>query len=341
LPSSTSAAPSGTPSPAINPGTLDGLPVTKVDFSCRLPVVTSSAGTTLQGGFISFPEAQLAVDAAGTMRRTVDGDFATTATPVLHGDGVVPFYDRAKSRWVPARARQARADGSAYAYMTWNPQTAVFTSHVVNVASGSSQSFALSAPSDPEIADYGAAGIYIDSASVLGGPGEEVWLLNPQTGAINQLRHFHRVWAVRNGYAWVARFDSRDKTVWPPIEVAPANSLVRIDLASGAETVWFYRAGSYPWLLGLDSFHRPVVLLGGTPTGNEIRLIDHPGSSGAVVYAGNTSGLDYLQGDRDRLWFGTARGIYLYRLSAGFQRVFAYDADPATSDRIEPAGFCV
>jgi len=56
---------------------------------------------------------------------------------------------------------------------------------------------------------------------------------------------------------------------------------------------------------------------------------------------GNTSGLDYLQVDRDRLWFGTASGIYLYRPGAGLQRVFAYDADPATSDRIEPAGFCV
>jgi hypothetical protein len=273
--------------------------------------------------------------------RTAEGDFATTATPVLHGNGFVPFYDRARARWVPALARQALADGSAYAYVTWNAQTAVFTAHVVNVASGSSQSFKLSSPSDPEIADYGAAGVYIVSASGLGGPGEGVWLLNPRTGAIKQLGQIHRVWAARDGYVWVARFDPRDKTNWPPSELAPANSLVRIDLATGAETVWFYRAGAYPWLLGLDSNDRPVVLLGGSPTGNEIRLIDHPGSSGALVFSGNTSGLDYLQGDRDRLWFGNARGIYLYTSAGGFQKVFAYNADPATSDRIEPAGFCI
>jgi hypothetical protein len=59
------------------------------------------------------------------------------------------------------------------------------------------------------------------------------------------------------------------------------------------------------------------------------------------VFSGNTSGLDYLQGDRDRLWFGNARGIYLYTSAGGFQKVFAYNADPATSDRIEPAGFCI
>ena len=331
-----------TPSPVINPGTVADLPVTKVDFSCRLPVVTSSAGTTLQGGFISFPEAQLAVDAAGTMRRTVDGDFATTATPVLHGDGVVPFYDRAKSRWVPARASQALPDGSGYAYTTYDPKTGVTTAHVANIASGKSKSFDLSLSQwDPYVADFRAEGVYLLSGSALGGPGEGAWLLDPETGAIKLLRQIPRAWAIRDGYAWAARFDSRDKTVWPPIELAPANSLVRIDLATGAQTIWFYRAGTYPWLLGLDSFDRPVVLLGGTPTGNEMRLIDHPGSLGAVVYAGNPSGLDFLQGDHDRIWFGTARGIYLYRPGAGFQKVFAYDADPATSDRIEPAGFCI
>lgn len=331
-----------TPTPVTGAGTLDELPITKVDFTCRLPVVTSSAGTTLQGGFISFPEAQFTEDTAGTMRRTAEGDFATTASPVLRGDGVVPFYDRAQSRWVPARASQALSDGSGYAYTTYDPKTGVFTAHVANIASGMSKSFDLSLSQwDPYVADFRAEGVYLLAGSALGGPGEGAWLLDPQTGAIKLLRQIPRAWAVRDGYAWAARFDSRDKTVWPATEIAPANSLVRIDLATGAETIWFYRAGSYPWLLGLDSLDRPVVLLGGTPTGNEMRLIDHPESLGAVVYAGNTSGLDYLQGDRGRLWFGTARGIYLYRPGAGLQKVFAYDADPATSDRIEPAGFCM
>jgi hypothetical protein len=258
---------------------------------------------------------------------------------VLHGDGVVPFYDRAQSRWVPARARQALADGSAYAYTTYNSLTGVFTAFVVNVASGTSRSFEVP-PSvwSPEVADFAAAGVYIVSASALGGPGEGVWLLDPATSAIKQLGAIHRVWAVRDGYAWVARLDARDKTVWPATELAPANSLVRIDLATGAETTWFYRAGSYPWLLDLDSRGRPVVLLGGDK-GNEVLLVDRSGSPGEPVYSGNMA-FDYVQGDGDRLWFGGSRGIYLYSPDRGFQKVFAYGADPATSDRIEPAGFC-
>jgi hypothetical protein len=318
--------------------------VTTVDFACRLPVVTSSsqgsAGFTLQGGFINFPAAKIEYDPAGTMHSSQQ-DVITTATPVLHGSGFVPFYDRAASRWVPAPASQALADGSGYAYTTWNPNTSISTAHIVNVASGKAKSFDLSLPQwDPYVADFRANGVYLLSGSALGGPGEGAWLLDPQTGAVKLLRQIHSAWAARDGYAWAARFDSRDKTVWAPSELAPANSLVRIDLATGAETIWFYRAGSYPWFVGLDSFGRPLVLLGG-PTGNEIRLIDQPGSSGALVYAGSIAGLDYMQGDRDRLWFGNARGIYLYRPGRGFQKVFAYDADPATSDRIEPAGFCL
>src|ERR1700682_3786230 len=223
----------GSPGPTTTPAASPDLPVSKVELSCRLPVVTSpvqeSPGVTLQGGFITFPAARLSVAPAGTMHsRAAEADIATTATPVLAGDGVIPFYDRAQARWVPVRADQSLADGSAYAYTTYKLQTGLFTAFVSDVATGSSRSFKLPTMWDPYVADFGPAGAYILSGSALGGPGTGVWLLDPRTGAVNQLRQIDRVWAVRNGYAWVARFDSRDKTVWLPSELAPANSLVRI-----------------------------------------------------------------------------------------------------------------
>lgn len=327
------------------PSAIPDLPVTTVDFACRLPVVTSisqgsTTGPTYQGGFISFPAAKLEEDPAGTMHSN-EVDVTTAATPVLHGNGFVPFYDRAKSRWVPAPASQALADGSAYAYTTWNPHTGVFTAHVVDVTSGNARSFDLSLPWNPYVADFRAEGVYLLSGSALGGPGEGAWLLDPRTGTVKQLRQVYHAWEARDGYAWAANFDPRDKTVWAPSELAPANSLVRIDLATGAQTIWYYQAGSYPWFVGLDSYDRPVVMVGGSAGSNEIRLIDQPGSSGQIVYSGNFGELNYVQGDHDRLWFGNARGIYLYRPGRGFQKVFAYNADPATSDRIEPAGFCL
>jgi hypothetical protein len=342
---SPSAGAPPTATPGATPTSPADLPVTPVDFSCRLPVVwstTDTSGITLHGASIAFPSAQLAEDPAGTMHsRLVEGDYATTAMPILHGDGVVPFYDRVFSRWVPARASQALPDGSGYAYVTWNAQSGIFTAHVVDMATASSRDFSLPGGFLPYVADYDASGVYLVGGSGLGGPGDGVWLLNPKTGAVNEIGHIHQVWAVRGGYAWVARLDPRDTTVYPPSELPPANSLVRINLATGAETVWFYRPGVYPWLLGLASNDKAVLLLGLGPNASEVRLANSAGSSGELVYAGNTSGLDYVQGDGSRLWFGNARGIYLYRPTRGFQKVFAYAADPSTSNRIEPAGLCI
>ncbi len=342
------------PTPSTTPNAVEDMPVTAVDFSCRLPIVTSTfvwpgpdvppggAGVTLQGGFITFPAAQFAEDAAGKMHDGHPGPtYATTATPVLYGNGEVPFYDRPESRWVPAPARQALPDGSAYAYITNGSSTDGGTAHVVNVASGNSRSFNVPPINNgysPLVADYGAAGVYIVDASGIGGPLEGVLLLDPVTGSTKLLRQVHGVWEVRDGYAWIARFDTRDKTVWPPAEGTPANSLIRVDLATGAETVWFYRAGTYPSLVGLDSLGRPVVHASGNGL-NDLLLLDRPGSPGQLVTSSNP-GLDFLQGDGDRLWFGGPYGIYLYRPDRGFQKVFAYNGSPGSGNYAEPAGFC-
>lgn len=332
------------PTPVATPSQVADPQVNKVDFSCRLPVVTSGSAadgsTSFQGGFVTFPGAQYADDPTGAIRYEPDVDaFATTTAPVLHGSGGYPFYDRAQSRWVPVPARLSLADGSAYAYATTVPQTNVSTAHVVNVGFGSVRTFNLPAPQFPQVIDFGPAGVYLTAGSALGGPGNGVWLLDPRTGSVTLLRDLPWVWTVRDGYAWVGRFDPRDKTVQPPSELAPLNSLVRINLATGAETIWFYGAGTYPYFMGLDSRGRPLVLVNLNGT-NQIRLIDQPGSSGQLIESGNGE-IYVLQADGERLWFGSTKGIYLFRPQVGFQKVYAYDAGPATASTIEPAGFCL
>jgi len=108
-----SSAASASPTPSLAPGDL---PVSSVDFSCRLPVVTrgnDGSGVTLQGGFIRFPSGQLTHDPNGIIQsRYPENDTATTATPILYGAGGA-FYDRAAKRWVPALPPQSTADGSA------------------------------------------------------------------------------------------------------------------------------------------------------------------------------------------------------------------------------------
>jgi hypothetical protein len=231
------------------------------------------------------------------------------------------------------------ADGSAYAYTTVDRTTNAWTVHLVNVASGSDRAFKISALDLAQVGDYGAGGVYLFQGSGLGGPGEGLWLLSPGTRTLAQPWVIHRLWAVQNGYAWVARLDPRDKTVWSASELAPADSLVRIDLATGAETVWFYEAGRYPWMIGLDSRSRPIVLLG-VNGGNEARLIDQPGSAGQLIYSG-TGPTGTIQADGDRLWFGSKDGIYLFTPSHGMQKVYAFAGNPGNASSIQPAGFCL
>jgi hypothetical protein len=74
---------------------------------------------------------------------------------------------------------------------------------------------------------------------------------------------------------------------------------------------------------------------------NEVRLIDSIGSAGQTVHSGNVGFAgSQIQGDGERLWFGSDRGLYVYQPNRGLQRVFAYDARPAEFGSIQPAGFC-
>jgi hypothetical protein len=256
---------------------------------------------------------------------------------VLYGTGGA-FYDRAAKRWVPALPPQSTADGGAYAYVT-----TASVANLVTVASGGVRSFDLHSLDRPAVEDFGAGGAYLVSPSAIGGPGEGVWLLDPADGSVTQLRTVHQVWAVRDGMAWVARLDPRDKTAWPAMEIAPADSVVQIDLATGTETEWFYRAGAYPWVIGLSG-GRPVISVTGSGGQGEIRLLDRPGSDGQLIYSGSLVFNGYIgniQGDGERTWIASTHGIYLYRQSHGFQKVFAYESDPYTAKSIQPAGFCL
>jgi hypothetical protein len=318
------------------------LPVTRVDFSCRLPVVTVNPRFSLpdlHGGFITFPAARLAGDPKGTMplRGSPHDDYATTVPPVLYGDGG-GMYDRAAKRWVPASPAATLADGSAYAYVT-----ADSSAQIVDVASGSVRSFDLRPLDRPAVLEFSTRGVYLYQPSGIGGPGEGVWLLNLSTGSVTQVRVVHQLWAVLDGKAWVARLDPQDKTVWPPVELQPADSLAQVDLATGAETEWFYRAGAYPWIIGFAA-GRPLIEVLGSDGQSEIRLVDQPGSGGKLVYSGGLTFDGYFQhyqADGDRIWLGGPGGIYLYRPDRGFQKVFAYDATPGAGGDIRPAGICL
>jgi hypothetical protein len=348
----TTASPSPSANPVATPSaTTSDLPLTKVDFSCRLPVVRSSylgsSPFTYSGGFITFPAATFAVDPAGGVSISPQGGMVVTeASPKLYNGPLQfggPFYDRAEKRWLPAAASQLSPDGAFYAYGSFDPQHGdPGRIHVVNVAAATEKVFAATAPNVDQgftVAEFSSAGIYLVATQVQRAPAG-AWLMNPATGEIRPLAQAAGVLAIRDGFAWIRRVDPADPS--PPVvgKGTPSDSVVRVDLATGGQTIWFYRPGSQVELQGFDSGGRPVVAVFDPSASTirfETRLIDGPGSTGTVLYAGPQTFSEVL-GDGNRLWLTGSTGIYLYTAERGLQKVF--ESDPA-KEGIIPVATCL
>ena len=356
-----SASPSATPSATVTvlptaPGGTTDLPVTQVGFNCSLPAVVTAGGgdfVSYNGGFISFPAGTFAQDpngliTTGSSQQVVE----TKATPVLRGvpQGGSTFYDAAAHRWVPVSAAQSSPDGSTYAYVVQNGSSATF--HIVDVAHATERTFTEVVPNvgvanGVQVMDYDGSGVYFVVTQFEGYPAG-VWRLDALTGKVTALARVANVMAVRGGYAWGGAVNPHDPS--PPKVPASRslfNSIVQVNLSNGAQTEWFYSPGRSETLLGLAS-GRPVINIGDGPdfpaVGGEIRLLDHASSgaedTGQLVYGGGVA-LSDPQADGDRLWFGSDRGIYLYRADGSLQKVYALSASQSGSAAaIAPAGLC-
>ena len=319
-----------------------------VGFSCRLPVTVPGGDGSYQGGFLDLPQAAYAPDPQGLI--TIDGNTqlaATNAAPVLRGHPQLgpPFYDAAERRWVPASAAQSSPDGASYAYAFQTGSTATF--HVVNVVQATEKTFTISVPAPAGVnvlvEDYDGSGVFFanipNEGDITG-----VWRLDVATGRLTALARVSKVMAVRHGYAWAGAVDPHDPN--PPS--APGNAqdtIVQVNLSTGAATNWYYRLGQSVTLLGFAGGDRPIVEVTAppsfSPANGEIRLIDHTQTSGGEdngeLVAGEGVTLFSPQADGDRVWFGSDTGIYLYTQAAGLQKVFAA---PPGSQYVQPAGVC-
>jgi len=359
------ASPSATPSatvtvvPTATPGGTTDLPVTQVGFNCSLPTVVTAVGgdfVSFQGGFIGFPAGTLVQDPNGLITTGPSQQEAQTrAAPVLTGvpQGGPTFYDAAIHRWVPVSASQSSPDGSSYAYATTGASSSQgATFHVVNASTATQKTFTVAVPdvgaaNGVQVVDYDGSGVYFVVTEFEGYP-VGVWRLDASTGKVTSLARVANVMAVRGGYAWGGAVDPHDPS--PPRVPASRplfNSIVQVNLSSGAQTEWFYSPGRSETLLGLAS-GRPVINIGDGPefpaVGGEIRLLDHPSSgaedTGQLVFGGGVA-LSDPQADGDRVWFGSDRGIYLYTADGSLQKVYALSASQAGSiTSIAPAGLC-
>ena len=300
-PSPTEAA-SPTPTPSSVP--FVDLPLTTLDFSCKLPVTWDDA--QLNDFFISFPD------------RTV------TLDPNSHG----VYFDRAFSRWLPVGSYAVSPDGSKYASI--EAVNAEFVLHVVEIVSGKETLIHLSSQlftGQPFVFHYSADGIYLTQGVDRLFPG--LWLVNPVSGAIQQISNdlYPIDWA-GNGVIWTQRINPDDPH---PIVTGTSmgtlpDEIDRVDLRTGARTEWLYEPGRWVGIIGLDGQGIPLISSSlrwdfSTDVDGAVFLVGAANSK-KLIYQGPVA--PWLGGgftDAHGIWIGSQRGIYLYTNSGAIEKV--------------------
>jgi hypothetical protein len=302
---------------------------------------------------LTFPRATYETDpAGGIVSRYREGDFATKASPVLYGNGPA-FYDLAKKRWVPVGPAQSSPDGAFYAYGTLNPSNpgAPYLIHVLDVATATDRTFTVQPRPEfgnaigPYVTDFDGSAVYFSSVQSMGPP-SGAFKLDIRSGAVQQVSKIGGEAFTSGGYAWANRIDPRDPDGPQTGRSGPrSNSVVRVDLLTGEETVWYFAGGQMVYMYGLDRAGKPLVAIAPGPdfSRTALRLVGSPQDDGSLIYDG-AGGLWFNSPQPDnqaRLWFGNDRGIYLYTPAKGLQKVFVFRGNPTFGESIQPAGLCV
>jgi hypothetical protein len=207
-------------------------------LSCRLPVTWNDSAA--RAGFLSFPGGVLTQDSSAPR--------------------AARFYDRADQRWLPVWRESVSADGKSYAYdsgdLMFHTGGRV---HVVNVTTGADKVVYIdSATVVYKIVDFTGAGIYLTKGDSEG-RSRGLWFLSLTGGAPRLINSNVESPMLGGGFGWGLDFNAADPSPALGGLEGPVNRLLRIDLASGVATPWFYRPGANIFTVGSDSTGEPLV----------------------------------------------------------------------------------
>jgi peptidoglycan hydrolase-like protein with peptidoglycan-binding domain len=258
-------------------------------FRCRLPFIRYDTGGA---GFLTVP-----------------GD-AWERDP----SGVPGLYSWRFGRWLPVNdVRFISPDGSHYAE---SEATGDITD--VDVATGRRKAFAAATSEyGNAILYYAREGIYFDR--IHQGPEDGLWLLNPDSGAIQTIFTDKTVEAVGGYAAWLPDVNPADPKPFSSPEGIEPDQVLRRDLNGGPTVTWFYRPGQIVRVIGFDHDKHPLIA---------VAFADEPAGSFEVwqVPVANQGRRLYLgrgqvMADSNGIWFADDRGISLYTPDSGLQRV--------------------
>lgn len=281
-------------------------------LDCRLPVYAGPPGS---GGFIVFPGGSFIADPTSSV--TTPSPTPTPAPQQGPGYGYSNpglSYDRAFSRWVPVPASWVSPDGSRYAY------TAADGVYVVNVASGTQTE--LGEGHSWYIVTVQNQGVYAANPGIAG-----LWLL-PFSGTPHQI--------TAAGYWQAGTSSAAFGTITSAVPSGASNSIVRLDLKSGATSDWFGRPGTISSVTGFDGKGNPILSVNYiNGSGNEIWIATSPTTASPIAgiqFTPYNSGGFNANGtpiaDSHGIWFAgnfnsayggpSATGVALYVPGSGF-----------------------
>lgn len=291
------------------------IPISDAGFPCRLPFVHQVGPGSWQAGFLSLPS----------------GSFGPDPSSPPPG-----YYDVAVSRWLPVGRNAVAPDGLHFAYTTGGAPSqspGPPRLHIVTAATGVERVIDLALPANQPygVEDYAAGGIYIGSGwegAVFG-----YWLVDPVSGRVAALGNGELLLDDGTGHTW--------RTVVDPRDAAPArsalsgdplpNEVVRRDLRTGVDEIWFYDPGFSLAVAGTFVGRLSVLVWAEADTSNhpnsphEYWLLSAPGHSQFVAhidFGGQT------MADKHGIWMGSSDGLYLFTVDGGVRRVSDLAGDP-------------
>ena len=323
--------------------------VSKVDYSCRLPVLAAASGA-----FISFPDGAVTID------------HSVALSPFKGGYGYT--YDAQVKTWVPVPGSAVSPNGHSYAYLAQTTgipgQMTSMSLHTHEIASGKDQvMWEASAAMGSNQVTWLSGGIYFSAILLPAGSQEgpavpAVYVANPnhpgpprrvgpnpapQAPTPSQPNYSgpDMFAYFGDGAAWAV--GNRIPTESPSPNKPPApgtygpDRVLRMDLRDGSVSTWYKVSGTdLVSLMGLDGQGRPILSLfqpkpwtegGPPPNTNEppptrVLLLTGPNqivelTSGNADFHPGTLPLS----DSHGIWFGSWDSVWLYTPGGGFRRV--------------------
>jgi streptogramin lyase len=292
--------------------------------NCKLPVFTAT-GSTAQGEFLSLRDGSVTPDPKG---RFVTGVLLShsEASPVLYGQ-LPATYDSAADRWVPGG--KISPDGSRYAWVEFSSRGSDFHLHVTELDTGRDRTLNLPADNWSLLA-FTSAGLYVTKSYPEVGNGPGLWLVNPDSGAVQTIFTDAVVQMVTGHMAWIVTRNPADTLPGPPGIGVSNNEVEGRDLDTSLTATWLYRPGSnlYVQAGASDS----IIVSGYDISGSSIWVVSGPGQAIPITVPETSDPVPYSHGvigDAHSWWIASLDGIYLWTARTGAVLISTLSAGPA------------